>query len=260
MPQVYIRKRQTKYTLTDLQKAVKDVEENKKTYRQAEEAYNVPISVIYHRIKGRKVDINRMGAGVSKVLPARVEVHIASCHKTPQMDLPVIKEELKNLVKEYVESNSIVNNFKDNKPGNDWYISFMKRHPELTLKKPENLQKPRMDARKPFIVYDFSEMLKAVVKENNLEEKPMYIYNYDESGFQSDPSKLRAIGHKDKALYRVSGGSGRESTTVLACVSADVRVLPPVIVFKGAAVQARWTSEKSYPGTLYAASKNGWME
>ena len=154
----------------------------------------------------------------------------------------------------------IVINFKDIKSGNDWYLSFMKRHPELTLKKPEHLQKLRMDARKPFIVYDFYEMLKTVVKENNLEEKPMYIYNCDESGFQSDSSKLRAIGHKGQALYRVSGGSGRESTTVLACVSADGRVLPPVIVFKGAAVQARWTSEKSYPGTLYAASKNGWME
>ena len=106
MPRVYIRKRETKYTLTDLQKAVKDVKENKKTYRQAEEAYNVPISVIYHRIKGRKVDINRIGAGVSKVLPARVEEHIAACLKTrAQMGLPVIKEELKNLVKEYVDSN-----------------------------------------------------------------------------------------------------------------------------------------------------------
>ncbi|KAJ8934271.1 hypothetical protein NQ314_013481 [Rhamnusium bicolor] len=34
----------------------------------------------------------------------------------------------------------------------------------------------------------------------------------------------------------------------------------PLYVFKGAAVQARWTSDKSYPGTLYATSKNGWME
>ncbi|KAJ8914120.1 hypothetical protein NQ315_016196 [Exocentrus adspersus] len=76
----------------------------------------------------------------------------------------------------------------------------------------------------------------------------------------SDPSRLRAIGQKGKPLSRVSGGSGRESTTVLACVGADGSVLPPLIVFKGAGVQARWVSDKAYPGTLYAVSKNGWME
>ncbi|KAJ8918813.1 hypothetical protein NQ315_011097 [Exocentrus adspersus] len=33
-----------------------------------------------------------------------------------------------------------------------------------------------------------------------------------------------------------------------------------MIVFKGAAVQARWTSPAAFPGTVYAASRNGWME
>lgn len=92
------------------------------------------------------------------------------------------------------------------------------------------------------------------------EEKACFIYNADESGFKSDPSRLRAIGEKGKSLSRVSGGSGRESTTVLACVGANASFLPPLIVFKGAGIQARWISERAYPGTLYTVSKNGWME
>jgi len=36
---------------------------------------------------------------------------------------------------------------------------------------------------------------------------------------------------------------------VLACCAANGQYLPPFIVFKGKGVQARWTSEKSYPGT-----------
>jgi hypothetical protein len=61
------------------------------------------------------------------------------------------------------------------------------------------------------------------------------------------PSRLRAIGKKGKALNRISGGSGRESISVLTCVAADEAFLPPFIIFKGITVQPRWTSEKDFP-------------
>ena len=138
----------------------------------------------------------------------------------------------------------------------------MKRNPNISLKKPEHLQKVRKDARDPNIVYDFYEKLRMLYDKCNLSsvDKACFVFNCDESGFACDPSRLRAIGEKGKPLCRVSGGSGRESTTVLVCVSADGACLPPLIVYKGAAVQARWTSLEAYPGTEYAASKNGWME
>lgn len=111
-------------------------------------------------------------------------------------------------------------------------------------------------------MYDFYEKLEAWYKEKELTtlDKACFVFNTDESGFSHDPSRVRGIGEKNKALVRVSGGSGRESTTVLACASADGAVLPPFIVFKGAAVQPRWVSEKAYPGTSYAVSKGGWMK
>jgi hypothetical protein len=84
-----------------------------------------------------------------------------------------------------------------------------------------------------------------------LHNKGKFIFNADESGFNTDPSRLRAIGEKGKALNRVSGGSGRESISVLACVAADGAFLPPFIVFKGVAVQPRWTSAKDFPGKFY---------
>lgn len=66
-----------------------------------------------------------------------------------------------------------------------------------------------------------------------MHNKGKFIFNADESGFNTDPSvkSKRAIGEKGKALNRVSGGSGRESISVLACVA----FLPPFIVFKGVA-------------------------
>lgn len=236
-------------------------QKKRKTFRQASEYYGIPTAVIYHRIKGRKVSLDRMGGGVSKALPDRMEQHLVNCLKTrARMNHPYHKEEFLMLVGEYVKAHKIKTPFKDNIPRDCWYQSFMKRTPSLSLKKPEILQKARTDARRPHVVYDFYDMLSKEVTENNLKDKPRYIFNADESGFHSDPSKLRAIGEKGTALSRVTGGSGRESTSVLACVAADGTFLPPCIVFKGVAVQARWVSDKVYPGTLFGATKNGWME
>lgn len=65
-----------------------------------------------------------------------------------------------------------------------------------------------------------------------------FIFNADESGFHSNPSRLKAIEEKGKTLSRVTGSSGRESISVLACISADGLYLPPFIIFKGISVQA----------------------
>lgn len=262
MPRTYVRKRKPpSYSLEDVRRAVDDVTDKKKTFRDASEYYGVPTAVIFHRIKGRKVPLDKMGGGVSNALTDRVEHHFVNCLKTrARMGHPCHKEELKLLVGEYVTKLNIKTPFKNNIPGDCWYQNFMKRHPSLSLKKPELLQKARIDARRPNVVYDFYDLLLKEVNENNLADKPRYIFNADESGFHNDPCKLRAIGEKGTPLSRVTGGSGRESTSVLACVSADGTFLPPCIVFKGAAVQARWVSELAYPGTLYGATKNGWME
>nr|CAD7265915.1 unnamed protein product [Timema shepardi] len=69
-----------------------------------------------------------------------------------------------------------------------------------------------------------------VYDEHEIKDRGDFIFNCDESGFPSDPSKLRALGEKGKPLTRVSGGSGKEDTTVLACVSAAGVALPPLIV------------------------------
>ncbi|KAI4460092.1 hypothetical protein MML48_6g00008638 [Holotrichia oblita] len=230
---------------------------------EAEEAYNVPIAVIYHRIKGRKNPVTILSTGRRPALPADVEETIANCLiARARMGWPSDEKELCNLVNEYVITKNLKTPFKNNIPGHDWYLSFMKRHPNLSFKKPEHLQKIRKDARDPFVVYDFYKKLQDLITEKSLEypNKSCFMFNADESGFSSDPSRVRAIGEKGKTVSRVSGGSGRESTTVLACIAANGSYLPPFIAFKGSAVQARWTSEQAIGGTLYGASKNGWME
>jgi len=259
----YVKKRPSpKYTVEDVERVVNSVKGQRCTYAQASEEYKISISVIFQRIKGRKTAMNCLNAGRCSALTTESENVIEKCLLArSQMGQPCDKDELKDLVCEFVHLNNLETIFKDGRPGDDWYYSFMRQHPSLTFKKPEQLQKLRKDARKPDIIYDFYSKLKEVYTTNNITLfDDEFIFNC-ESGFLIAPSKLKAIGEKGKTLNRVSGGSGRESISVLACISANGSFLPPFIVFKGGAVQARWTSENAYPGTLYSTSKNnGWME
>ncbi|KAJ8952099.1 hypothetical protein NQ314_007592 [Rhamnusium bicolor] len=157
------------YTIEDLDRAVSDVVNKNRTYRQAHETYNIPISVIFHRIKGRNIPLNKMGAGRSQALSTEVEKQIVKCLiARSRMGYPCDKNELFQLVADYVSVNNIKTPFKDNKLGPDWYYSFINRHPQLSFKKPEHLQKLRKTARDPEVVYDFYEKLKALMETSNL--------------------------------------------------------------------------------------------
>nr|CAD7415157.1 unnamed protein product [Timema poppensis] len=192
MSRNYIKKKPPPpYIVETLQTAVADVENSNKALREAAAFYGIPATTIYYRIEGIK---SSRDASTESLL---VECLIARS----KLGYPCDKEELLDLVQEFVVNNTIKTPFVNNRPGHDWYSGFMKRH--LTA-------------------YD----------EHEMKDKVNFIFNCDESGFPSDPSKLRALGEMGKPLNRISGGSGKENTTVLACVSAAGVALPPLIVFK----------------------------
>ncbi|KAB0800134.1 hypothetical protein PPYR_08014 [Photinus pyralis] len=144
-------------------------------------------------------------------------------------------------------------------PGHDWWIGFKNRW-RLTLKKPELLESSRArQANDPFIVMDFYNKLEIIINDLKIKDKPQCIYNCDESGFNHDPLCSKVVTGKGDPSSRVTGGSGREYTTVLACISASGEKMGPMILHKG---KRLWTSmfcEDAFPGTSYFVSENGWM-
>lgn len=83
----------------------------------------------------------------------------------------------------------------------------------------------------PFIIYDFYKKLADLYKDSEVSEgKGSFTFNCVEGGFRSSPCQLKVIGQKGKPLNRVLGSSGKESTTVLICVSAERQFLLSLIV------------------------------
>jgi hypothetical protein len=77
-------------------------------------------------------------------------------------------------------------------------------------------------------------MMKKVVTENKLFDKPGNIFNMDESGVQANNKPASVItGKGSKSVLVLTSGEKGESVTVIACCNAAGQYLPPVLIFTG---------------------------
>nr|CAD7446458.1 unnamed protein product [Timema bartmani] len=72
-------------------------------------------------------------------------------------------------------------------------------------------------------------------------------------------SRVKLISAVGQKAYKQTERSGRDNTTVMACVSAAGKSLPPLVIYKGANLWTTWKGDYDKPGSFYAASENGWM-
>ena len=213
-------------------------------------------------------------------LPKECEDELALCLKAKaRWGFGSTRDEVRDLVKEYVTKNKDTETdlrkhclylrnslylrkycqFKNNKPGEDWLVGFMRRY-RLSSKKPSTLEKTRkIAASDPEIIYGYFDLLEEEVKRLNLTGRPMCVWNLDETNVCVDAKTTKIVAPKGEKAARVTATSGRENHTVMTAVSADGDVYPPLIVFKGVYMMSSWKAQTVYPGTEIAASENGWM-
>ena len=190
--------------------------------------------------------------------PELEEKFLTLLKKMEKMGMGPTIREFQEIVCEYITANEIATPFTDNRPGPDWVANFLKRH-NLALKKGGQMQLARKALTSdPFVIFGYYDKLE-VIKDLGIENRPECIYNLDETGFPTDPSKRLTIGTKGSKTVRLTHGASRENITVLAICCADGSCFDPLIVFKGKKMQSNWCGEEALPGVQYAVSENGWM-
>lgn len=205
------------YSPDVLTKAISEVVNEKKSIRTVAEKYKISKSVLARKIidpvakkRGRKV-------ALSLKHEQELSKHLNILAK---WGFPLSKEDVKNVVREFVEQQELSTPFRNNKPGDDWFRNFCRRN-DLCLKRLEALEKSqRQNTFDPFLVYGFYDVVEKKIEELNLQNKPKHIWNLDESGFSSDPRNVKGVTSKGQKVHRTIMGSGKDNTTVMACCSA----------------------------------------
>ena len=144
-------------------------------------------------------------------------------------------------------------------PGEHWWVLFKKRHPILTLRKSDNLERSRAEALNPEIVEEYFKLLETTLKVNNLLNTPRRLYNCDETFLPFDYTREKAVTARGtKVVYNQTQGT-TEHFSLLCCASAAGIPHPPMIIYS-----------KFFPGgpyrfdgpddALYAKSESGWID
>jgi FKBP-type peptidyl-prolyl cis-trans isomerase len=170
------------------------------------------------------------------------------------------RTEVLDMVQVYVQRTKIKTRFKDDRPGEEWFLNFCKRN-KLSLKKPQGVELARRKQENPWAIYGFFDLLEKTIEDMNLQNKPELIFNCDETSFSSDPSTTKIIGTIGSTCTRTISSAGRDNTTVLVCCSASGQKLPLLAIFKGKNIIESMMHEKEDPLdiTAFATSQKGWM-
>lgn len=147
--------------------------------------------------------------------------------------IPLKRSTLIQTVQEVIEGDGRDIPFTNGTPGRTWLKIFMSRHPEISEKTAEEMNKARAnvteeDLRKWFV--DVQEFLEQEGCADILLD-PTRIYNADESGFQTCPKTGKVLGPTGfNNMYEVKSGNTKENITVLANFSGSGDFVPPMIV------------------------------
>lgn len=235
MPKVYVKKKRP-YDESDITKALELIEKNELSLRQAAKNFQIDKSVLSRRRAGVVTTQGRKTA-----LKPEMETDLSNKIKImAKWGFALTKSEILNTIQSYVQENDLCTQFKNGRPGNDWFRGFCQRH-KLSQKKLEQLEKSRRKATSdPYIIYGFYDRLEQVLNDVDLMDKPAHIWNIDETSFSADPNRIRGVAGKGQKVHRYIEGSGKENTTVMACISAAGLLLPPLIIFQGAHLWSSW--------------------
>lgn len=142
--------------------------------------------------------------------------------------------------------------------GRNWYYKFIRRHPQLVLRTPEQTSIQRAKAFCKANVDTFFANLSQMMDEHHFEGAN--IYNMDESGFSTVPSKIgKVIALKGmRRVGKIEAAERGTMITMALTVSASGNSVPPFFLFPRQRMDTSFLDNVS-SGTAGFANGSGWM-
>ena len=143
----------------DMVAAMESVSNKTLTVSQAASAYSVPRKTLDDRIKGRVIHGTKPGSDT--VLTAEEEKALCTyLIYMAEKGFPLTRTMVMAFAWAVAIRSGKAHRFNpDLGPGNHWWSNFRQRHPEITLRKVDKLDRSRAECLNPVVVKEYFELL-----------------------------------------------------------------------------------------------------
>ena len=258
MPRNYQRKTETKYKFDNLKNAIQDVKNKKLSLGKAATIYSVPKSTIHDYLKKEVMKEPKTGRKTlfSEEQERELEDYIIKCSK---LFYGLSIEMVRKIAFKFAEVNNLKHNFDKTSQmaGKDWFYGFKKRHPNISLRKPESTSINRITAFNETEVKMFFNNLEALIIKYQFDDN--HIYNVDETGISNVQRNSRILALKGQKQVGIAVSGERGTTTTVVCAfSASGKYIPPFFIFKRKRMNAQLLRGGN-ANMIAAVSDSGWI-
>ncbi|GFT86628.1 DDE-1 domain-containing protein [Nephila pilipes] len=232
------------------------------TGRKAAAEFNVPYGTLNKKLSGR-APVEAHGAGRPIEISIKNEEKFAEyLFISGRYGYGYSKCEIKDLVAEFVREEEIKTRWADGKPGYEWLKNFLKRHPEVNVRRDEHISHKRLDGIDPFFVFKFYTDLEVLFDHEKLSLPDAHrIYNVAEISFKDVRQPIIIPSKCSSCISKTVRSSIELGASAVVCIGADGKKLHPLIVFQGRCVLPPHIVNKNFPKmSYYTTSSRKWKD
>ncbi|XP_062710743.1 uncharacterized protein LOC115265664 [Aedes albopictus] len=254
---VSVRQKTKDYEEGKLNESVSYVQKGAMTTNFAAKHFGVPRTTLQYRLSTKCK--NKGTTGPYPVFTTTEEQDIVSWLQTMERRGFFA---LKYKITAFLATHPRKNPFKDNVPGSGWFRGFLRRHPQLTIRTPEQVTSASAKVSEKNIREWFHTVKQYLIDHGLIDIllDPSRVYNGDESGFRLNPTSKNVIATAGaRNVPIVETGNSKKNITVMFTFGADGSVVPPDVIL----AQKRLSKEtvQSFQSNWgIGQSENGWMD
>ncbi|XP_053381964.1 uncharacterized protein LOC128549365 [Mercenaria mercenaria] len=245
------------YNLENLQRAVSAVRRRQMGVRSAATEFNVPKSTLHDHVNRKETkDVKQEQTKLLTIEEENALVQFIQ-HQARQ-GFPMTRSMVRCYVREIVRRSGRETAMNlESGPSDKWFRALKKRHPELSERTPECLDRARCRMSNQETMNGWFELLRNVLETNQLKESQ--IYNVDESGWSGkEKPKIKVLGPKQTHTFSAKNVTSGHVTANI-CICADGKILPTMVIFKGSFPHRKF--DDGIPDSwLSATSESGYMD
>ena len=229
--------------------------------RKALSHFGVPKSTIGDRISGKhELHVRN---GWPPHIPDKIEQKIVDAVKmAARRGIGLTRKQILAKTSTLCTRMKISSSYTTFKAGKDWWEGVRRRHPDLVIRKPEKLASTRARMMNREVINKYFNDLRTIVDGLNIQDKPHLTWNCDEMGknFEHDPVWI--VAEKGVKICLSKTSSKSNNMTIMACVNASGRRMPPMFITKGKTSRSLhgFNTSSAPVGTRWCYQQNGWID